>query len=183
MMKISDPILFGHCVEVYYKSAWENHAALFEELGVNVNNGLGDVYARIKGHPKQAEVEADIAACYKERPQLAYVDSRKGITNLHVPSDVIVDASMAAAVRDSGRMWTKDDTLCDTKFVIPDRCYAGIYDAIVEDCKQNGALDVKTVGHSANVGLMAEKAEEYGSHDKTFEIPEDGTVRVVDRDS
>lgn len=181
MMKVSDPVLFGHCVEVYYQSAWEKHADLFKELGITSRNGVGDVYAKIAGHPKQAEVEADLEACYKERPQLAYVDSRKGITNLHVPSDVIVDASMAAAVRDSGRMWTKDDTLCDSKFVIPDRCYAGIYDAIVEDCKQNGALDVTTVGHSANVGLMAEKAEEYGSHDKTFEVPADGTVQVVDR--
>merc|ERR1719323_770749 len=183
MMKISDPILFGHCVEVYYKSAWNKHSDLFKELGISSRNGVGDVYAKIAGHPRQAEVEADLLACYQERPQLAYVDSRRGITNLHVPSDVIVDASMAAAVRDSGRMWTKDDTLCDTKFVIPDRCYAGIYDAIVEDCKQNGALDVTSMGHSANVGLMAEKAEEYGSHDKTFEIPEDGIVQVVNRES
>jgi len=183
MMKVSDPVLFGHCVEVYYKSAWEKHAELFKELGITSRNGVGDVYGKIAGHPKQAEVEADLAACYEERPQLAYVDSRKGITNLHVPSDVIVDASMAAAVRDSGQMWTKDDTLCDTKFVIPDRCYAGIYDAIVEDCKKNGALDVTTMGHSPNVGLMAEKAEEYGSHDKTFEIPQDGIVQVVDRES
>jgi len=181
MMKVSDPVLFGHAVKVYYKSAFAKHAALFEELGVNVNNGLGDVYAKIQGHPKQAEVEADLMACYNERPQLAYVDSRKGITNLHVPSDVIVDASMAAAIRDSGRMWTKDDTLCDAKFVIPDRCYAGIYDVIVKDCQEHGALDVSKVGHTSNVGLMAAKAEEYGSHDKTFEIPADGKVQVVTR--
>jgi len=179
MMKVSDPVMFGHCVEVFYKSVFEKHAALFQELGVNSKNGLGDVYAKLKGHPKQAEVEADIMACYKERPPLAYVDSRKGITNLHVPSDVIVDASMAAAIRDSGRMWTIDDKLCDAKFVIPDRCYAGIYDACIEDFKQHGALDVATCGHTSNVGLMAAKAEEYGSHDKTFIIPADGTVKVV----
>mmetsp|Transcript_74436 Transcript_74436/g.193449 ORF Transcript_74436/g.193449 Transcript_74436/m.193449 type:complete len:895 (+) Transcript_74436:101-2785(+) len=179
MMKVSDPVLFGHAVKVFYKSAFAKHGALFAELGVNPNNGLGDVYAKIQGHPKQAEVEADIMACYDERPQLAYVDSRKGITNLHVPSDVIVDASMAAAVRDSGRMWTKDDTLCDAKFVIPDRCYAGIYDAIVNDCRTHGELNPATSGHTSNVGLMAAKAEEYGSHDKTFEIPADGKVQVV----
>lgn len=180
MMKVSDPILFGHCVEVYYKSAWEKHAALFKELGITSRNGVGDVYAKIQGHPKQAEVEKDLAACYNERPELAHVDSSKGITNLHVTSDVIVDASMAAAVRDSGRMWTKDDKLRDTKFCIPDRCYAGMYSAVVEDMKKNGAIDVKTFGHSANVGLMAQKAEEYGSHDKTFEIAADGKVQVVD---
>mmetsp|Transcript_91620 Transcript_91620/g.231147 ORF Transcript_91620/g.231147 Transcript_91620/m.231147 type:complete len:895 (+) Transcript_91620:101-2785(+) len=179
MMKVSDPVLFGHAVKVFYKSAFAKHGALFAELGVNPNNGLGDVYAKIQGHPKQAEVEADIMACYDERPQLAYVDSRKGITNLHVPSDVIVDASMAAAIRDSGRMWTKDDTLCDAKFVIPDRCYAGIYDAIVNDCRTHGELNPATSGHTSNVGLMAAKAEEYGSHDKTFEIPADGKVQVV----
>lgn len=181
MMKISDPVMFGHAVEVFYKSAFEKHRDLFNELGANADNGVGDVYAKIAGHPKQAEVEADLAACYNDRPQLAYVDSRKGITNLHVPSDVIVDASMAAAVRDSGRMWTKDDTLCDTKFVIPDRCYAGIYDAIIKDCQKNGALNPATMGATSNVGLMAAKAEEYGSHDKTFIIPEDGTIQVVIR--
>lgn len=179
MMKVSDPVLFGHCVEVYYKSAFEKHAALFEELGITANNGVGDVYTKIQGHPKQAEIEADLQACYKERPELAYVDSRKGITNLHVPSDVIVDASMAAAIRDSGRMWTKDDELCDAKFVVPDRCYATMYDAIIKDCQQNGAFDVSTMGATSNVGLMAAKAEEYGSHDKTFVIPADGTVQVV----
>eukprot|EP00933_Yihiella_yeosuensis_P037204 TRINITY_DN31079_c0_g1_i1.p1 TRINITY_DN31079_c0_g1~~TRINITY_DN31079_c0_g1_i1.p1 ORF type:complete len:886 (-),score=225.51 TRINITY_DN31079_c0_g1_i1:302-2959(-) len=183
MMKISDPLLFGAAVETYYKTAFEKHAALFKELGVSSSNGLGDVYSKIEGHPKEEEVKADLEACYSERPPLAYVDSRKGITNLHVPSDVIVDASMAAAIRDSGRMWTKEDTLCDAKFVIPDRCYASTYDAIIKDCQEQGALDVKKMGAVANVGLMAAKAEEYGSHDKTFQIPEDGTVQVVDRNS
>mmetsp|Transcript_71755 Transcript_71755/g.199079 ORF Transcript_71755/g.199079 Transcript_71755/m.199079 type:complete len:887 (+) Transcript_71755:58-2718(+) len=181
MMKISDPVFFGHAVEVFYKTAFEKHRGLFDELGVDSKNGLGDVYAKIAGHPKQAEVEADLMACYNERPPVAYVDSRRGITNLHVPSDVIVDASMAAAVRDSGRMWTKDDTLCDAKFVIPDRCYAGIYDAIIKDCQANGHLDASSCGHTSNVGLMAAKAEEYGSHDKTFVVPADGVVRVVMR--
>lgn len=183
MMKVSDPVIFGHCVEVYYKSAWEKHSKLFNELGITSRNGVSDVYAKIAGHPKQAEVEADLAACYNERPQLAYVDSNRGITNLHVPSDVIVDASMAAAVRDSGRMYNKQDAMVDAKFVIPDRCYAGIYDAVIEDCKKNGALDVTTMGHSPNVGLMAQKAEEYGSHDKTFELPADGKVQVVNSKS
>ncbi|CAJ1356379.1 unnamed protein product [Effrenium voratum] len=179
MMKVSDPVLFGHCVEVYYKDAFDKHGALFQELGVNPNNGVGDAYAKIAGHPKQAEVEADLAACYEKRPPLAYVDSRRGITNLHVPSDVIVDASMAAAVRDAGQMWTKDDTLCDAKFVIPDRCYAGIYDVIIKDCQANGKLDPSKIGATSNVGLMAAKAEEYGSHDKTFMVPEDGKMQVV----
>jgi len=183
MMKISDPVLFGHCVKIFYKDAIEKHAALFEELCVDLNNGIGDAYGKIKGHPKQAEVFADLDACVKTQPEIAYTDSRKGITNLHVPSDVIIDASMAAAVRDSGRMWTKDDTLCDTKFVIPDRCYAGIYDVIVKDCQKNGKLDAAKIGATSNVGLMAAKAEEYGSHDKTFVAPEAGTMRVVDRKS
>lgn len=182
MMKVSDPVLFGHCVEVFYKDAFEKHAALFQELGVNPNNGVGDVYVKIKGHPKEAEVEKDLMACYEKRPPLAYVDSRRGITNLHVPSDVIVDASMAAAVRDAGRMWTKEDTLCDAKFVIPDRCYSGIYDVIIKDCQANGKLDAAKIGATSNVGLMAAKAEEYGSHDKTFVVPEDGKVQVVQRD-
>ncbi|OLP96277.1 Isocitrate dehydrogenase [NADP] 2 [Symbiodinium microadriaticum] len=197
--KVSDPVLFGHCVEVFYKDAFEKHAALFQELGVNPNNGVGDVYTKIAGHPKQvfressyyglyldyakAEVEADLMACYDKRPPLAYVDSRRGITNLHVPSDVIVDASMAAAVRDAGRMWTKEDTLCDAKFVIPDRCYSGIYTAVIEDCKKNGKLDPSKIGATSNVGLMAAKAEEYGSHDKTFVVPEDGQMRVIKRDT
>jgi len=181
MMKVSDPVIFGHAVEVFYRSAFDKHKDLFNELGVQTTNGVGDVYAKVAGHPKQAEVEADLAACYAERPAIAYVNSRRGITNLHVPSDVIVDASMAAAVRDSGRMWTKEDTLCDTKFVIPDRCYAGMYEEIINDCKKHGAFDVTTMGATSNVGLMAAKAEEYGSHDKTFIIPEDGTVRVIVR--
>jgi len=183
MMKVSDPILFGKAVDVYYKTALDKHRDLLNELGVNTKNGLGDVYAKISGHLKEAEVKADIEACYLSRPQLAYVDSRKGITNLHVPSDVIVDASMAAAIRDSSRMWTKDDELCDAKFVIPDRCYATMYDEIMKDCQKNGAFDVKKMGATSNVGLMAAKAEEYGSHDKTFEVPQDGTVRVVQRKS
>jgi isocitrate dehydrogenase len=175
--------MFGHAVTVFYRRAFEKHADLFKELGVNPNNGIGDVYNKVAGHAKQAEVEADLAACYEERPPLAYVDSRRGITNLHVPSDVIIDASMAAAIRDSGCMWTKDDTLCDSKFVIPDRCYAGIYDTVIKDCQRNGSFDVSTMGATSNVGLMAAKAEEYGSHDKTFQIPADGTVRVVDRET
>eukprot|EP00403_Amphidinium_massartii_P019604 CAMPEP_0178427114 /NCGR_PEP_ID=MMETSP0689_2-20121128/29577_1 /TAXON_ID=160604 /ORGANISM="Amphidinium massartii, Strain CS-259" /LENGTH=844 /DNA_ID=CAMNT_0020048809 /DNA_START=110 /DNA_END=2644 /DNA_ORIENTATION=+ len=183
MMKVSDPVMFGHCVTVFFKKAFEKHKALFAELDIEPTNGLGDVYMKIEGHPKQAEVEADIAACYAERPNLAYVDSRKGITNLHVPSDVIVDASMAAAIRDSGRMWTKEDTLCDAKFVIPDRCYATQYQAIIEDFKANGKLDPRTCGAVSNVGLMAAKAEEYGSHNKTFILEESGTVQVVDRES
>eukprot|EP00392_Amoebophrya_sp_AT5.2_P000628 g629.t1 len=180
MMKISDPIMFGHAVKVYYKDVFAKHGdLLFNELKVNVNNGLGDVYAKIAGHPKEAEIKADIDAVYQKRPEIAYVDSHKGITNLHVPSDVIVDASMAAAVRDSGRMWDKDDKLVDSKFVIPDRSYAGIYQAIIDDCKANGELDVTKVGATSNVGLMAAKAEEYGSHDKTFEIPHAGKVKVI----
>lgn len=146
MMKISDPIMFGHAVKVYYKDVFSKHGdLLFNELKVNVNNGLGDVYAKIAGHPKEAEIKADIDAVYQKRPEMAYVDSHKGITNLHVPSDVIVDASMAAAVRDSGRMWDKDDKLVDSKFVIPDRSYAGIYQAIIDDCKANGEMDVTKV--------------------------------------
>ncbi|CAD7957417.1 unnamed protein product [Amoebophrya sp. A120] len=178
MMKISDPIMFGHAVQVFYKDVFEKHGALFAELNVNPNNGLGDVYAKLEGHPKEEEVVADIMKVYETRPEIAFVDSNKGITNLHVPSDVIVDASMAAAVRDSGRMWDKNDSLQDSKFVIPDRSYAGIYQAIIDDCKLNGKLDVTTVGATSNVGLMAAKAEEYGSHDKTFEIPASGTVKV-----
>jgi isocitrate dehydrogenase len=181
MMKVSDPIFFKHCVEVFYKEAFEKHRELFEELGVTATNGIGDAYAKIAGHPKQAEVEADLKACLEKRPEIAHVDSRRGITNLHVPSDVIVDASMAAAVRDSGRMWSKDDELVDTKFVVPDRCYSGIYSAVIEDCKKNGKLDAAQIGATSNVGLMAAKAEEYGSHDKTFVIPEAGKVQVVDR--
>merc|ERR1712025_247102 len=180
MMKVSDPIIFGHCVKVYYKDVFAKHAALFAELGVNVNNGLGDIYEKIKGHPKQAEVEADIMATYETRPGLAMVDSNKGITNLHVPSDVIIDASMPNVVRDGGQMWNKDDKLEEVKCIIPDRSYSTMYDAIIKDCQANGQFDWTSTGHVSNVGLMAQKAEEYGSHDKTFEVPAAGTVVVTD---
>jgi len=180
MMKVSDPIIFGHCVKVYFKDVFAKHGDLFEELGINVNNGLGDLYDKIKGHPMQAEVEADIVKQYESRPGLAMVDSAKGITNLHVPSDVIVDASMPCVVRDGGAMWNKDDALEEVKCIIPDRCYAGAYGAIIEDCVANGQFDWTTMGNVANVGLMAQKAEEYGSHDKTFEISQAGTVEVSD---
>jgi len=182
MMKVSDPIIFGHAVSVYYKDVFEKHAAIFEQLGVDTRNGLGDVYAKIIDLPddQRAEIEADIRAVYQERPELAMVNSDKGITNLHVPSDVIVDASMPAAIRSSGQMWGPDGKLHDTKAMIPDRNYAGVYQATIDFCKQNGAFDVTTMGNVSNVGLMAQKAEEYGSHDKTFEIPVSGKVRVSD---
>ena len=182
MMKISDPIIFGHAVTVYYKDVFDKHATLIKELGVNVNNGLGDLYAKIAKLPEaqRAQIEADIQAVYKTRPELAMVNSDKGITNLHVPSDVIVDASMPAMIRDSGKMWGADGKLHDTKAMIPDRCYARIYQVVIDDCKQHGAFDPKTMGSVPNVGLMAQKAEEYGSHDKTFEIATNGSLRVVD---
>ncbi|KAA1261074.1 Isocitrate dehydrogenase [NADP] [Rubripirellula obstinata] len=182
MMKVSDPIIFGHCVSVYYEDVFAKHAALFEEIGVDANNGIGDVYAKIESLPadKQAEIKADIESVYADRPKLAMVDSDKGITNLHVPSDVIIDASMPAAIRSSGKMWGPDGKLHDTKAIIPDRCYAGVYQATIDFCIANGAFDVATMGNVANVGLMAQKAEEYGSHDKTFEIESDGVVQVVD---
>jgi len=180
MMKVSDPIIFGHCVKVYYKDVFSKHGALFSELGVNVNNGLGDIYDKIKGHAKQTEVEADIQAVYSARPGLAMVDSSKGITNLHVPSDVIIDASMPCVVRDGGAMWNKNDKLEEVKCIIPDRSYSTMYQACIEDCIANGQFDWKTMGHVSNIGLMAKKAEEYGSHDKTFEISADGVVEVVD---
>jgi len=180
MMKVSDPIIFGHCVKVYFKDVFAKHGDLFAELGVNVNNGLGDVYDKIKGHPKQAEVEADIMATYETRPGLAMVDSNNGITNLHVPSDVIIDASMPNVVRDGGQMWNKDDKLEEVKCIIPDRSYSTMYDAIIKDCQANGQFDWTSTGHVSNVGLMAQKAEEYGSHDKTFEIAAKGTVVVTD---
>ncbi|MBU2968539.1 NADP-dependent isocitrate dehydrogenase [Pseudoalteromonas sp. C2R02] len=182
MMKVSDPIIFGHVVTVYYKDVFEKHATLFAELGVDVKNGLGDVYAKIANLPaaQKAEIEADILAVYDTRPALAMVDSDKGITNLHVPSDVIVDASMPACIRSSGQMWNAEGQLQDTKATIPDRCYAGVFQTTIEFCKENGAFDPTTMGSVPNVGLMAQKAEEYGSHDKTFEIAEAGTVRVVD---
>jgi len=178
MMKVSDPIMFGHMVKVYYKDVFSKHAVLFKQLGVNANNGLGDVYDKIRGHPMQGEVEADIQKCYDTRPKLAMVDSSKGITNLHVPSDVIIDASMPCVVRDGGAMWNKDDKLEDVKCIIPDRSYSTMYQACIEDCIANGQFDWTTMGHTSNVGLMAKKAEEYGSHDKTFEIAKSGTVIV-----
>ena len=182
MMKISDPIMFGHAVTVYFKEVFEKHAKVIQELGVNVNNGLGDLYAKIAKLPdaQRAEIEADIQAVYQTRPELAMVNSDKGITNLHVPSDVIVDASMPAMIRDSGKMWGTDGKLHDTKALIPDRCYARIYQVVIADCKAHGAFDPKTMGSVPNVGLMAQQAEEYGSHDKTFQMSGDGTVRVVD---
>ena len=180
MMKVSDPIMFGHAVKVYYKDAFEKHAAVLEKLGVDANNGVGDVYAKIAELPaeQRAAIEADFAAVYESRPALAMVNSDKGITNLHVPSDVIIDASMPAAIRSSGQMWGPDGKLADTRAMIPDRCYAGIYDEVMSFCRANGAFDVTTMGNVCNVGLMAQKAEEYGSHDKTFEIAFAGTVRV-----
>jgi len=182
MMKVSDPIMFGHAVSVFYKDVFGKHAAVLKELGVNPNNGLGDLYAKIKNLPeaKRAEIEADIQAVYKNRPALAMVDSDKGITNLHVPSDIIVDASMPVVVRDSGKMWGPDGKLHDTKAIIPDRCYATTYKTIIEDCRKNGAFDPATIGNVPNVGLMAQQAEEYGSHDKTFQAPGNGTIRAVD---
>ena len=179
MMKVSDPIIFGAIVDVYFKDVFEKYADLFTKLGVDTRNGLGDVYAKISGHPKQAEVEAALADAIKNSAALAMVNSDKGITNLHVPSDVIVDASMPAMIRTSGQMWNKDGNLQDTKALIPDRCYAGIYVATIDDCKKNGAFDPATMGSVPNVGLMAQKAEEYGSHDKTFEAEADGVIKVI----
>ncbi len=181
MMKVSDPIIFGHVVSVFFKDVFEKHAAVFEELGISPDNGLGDLYAKIKNLPddKRTEIEADIQATYEKRPKLAMVNSDKGITNLHVPSDIIIDASMPAALRTSGQMWDPDGKLKDTKFTIPDSSYAAVYQAVIEDCKANGAYDPTTMGTIPNVGLMAQKAEEYGSHDKTFLCPGDGTVRIV----
>ncbi|MFI8338310.1 NADP-dependent isocitrate dehydrogenase [Pseudomonas taetrolens] len=182
MMKVSDPIMFGQIVAEFYKDALEKHADVLKEIGFNLNNGIGDLYARIKALPaeKQAEIEADIQAVYATRPALAMVNSDKGITNLHVPSDVIVDASMPAMIRDSGKMWNTEGQLQDTKAVIPDRCYATIYQATIEDCQKHGAFNPTTMGSVPNVGLMAQKAEEYGSHDKTFQIKTPGVVRVTD---
>ncbi|WP_278036167.1 NADP-dependent isocitrate dehydrogenase [Flavobacterium nitratireducens] len=180
MMKVSDPIIFGAIVEVYFKDVFEKYAALFAELGVNTKNGLGDVYAKIAGHSQQAEVEAAINQAIENGPALAMVNSDKGITNLHVPSDVIVDASMPAMIRTSGQMWNKEGKLQDTIAIIPDRSYAGVYTATIDFCKKHGAFDPTTMGSVPNVGLMAQKAEEYGSHDKTFQISTNGVVRVVD---
>jgi isocitrate dehydrogenase len=182
MMKISDPIMFGHAVSVYFKDVFLKHAQLFNELGVNPNNGLADLLAKVATLPDdyRAQIESEIVACYQIRPELAMVNSDKGITNLHVPSDVIVDASMPAMIRESGKMWGTDGKLHDTKALIPDRCYAGVYQVVIEDCKKHGAFDPRTMGSVPNVGLMAQKAEEYGSHDKTFEISGNGAVRVID---
>jgi len=182
MMKVSDPIIFGHVVAVFFSDLFAKHADIFDQLGVNPNNGLGDLEAKLEELPEdqRAEIQADIEATYARRPRLAMVNSDKGITNLHVPSDVIIDASMPAAIRTSGQMWGPDGELHDTKSIIPDRCYAGIYQATIDSCKQHGAFDVTTMGNVCNVGLMAQKAEEYGSHDKTFEVREAGSLRVVD---
>jgi isocitrate dehydrogenase len=184
MMKISDPIMFGHAVSIYYKDVFAKHAAVFEQLGIDPDNGVGDVYAKIQSLPasQRAEIEADLKATYAVRPPLAMVDSAKGITNLHVPSDIIIDASMPAAIRASGQMWGPDGKLHDTKAMIPDRCYADIYQVVIDDCKEHGAYNVATMGNVSNVGLMAQAAEEYGSHDKTFEMAADGVVRVIDGD-
>ncbi|NQZ23565.1 MAG: NADP-dependent isocitrate dehydrogenase [Colwellia sp.] len=181
MMKVSDPIMFGHAVKVFYKDVFVKHAAIFEQLGVDADNGIGDVYAKITRLPseKQAEIEADLTAVYATRPEVAMVDSDKGITNFHVPSDVIIDASMPAAIRASGMMWDRDGKQKDTKFMIPDRNYAGVFSAVVDFCRENGAFCPTTMGTVPNVGLMAQKAEEYGSHDKTFTMTGTGTVRVV----
>ena len=181
MMKVSDPIMFGHAVTVYYADVFEKYKALFDELGVDANNGVGDAYAKIADLPEaqRKEIEADLEAVYKNRPALAMVNSDKGITNLHVPSDIIIDASMPAAIRTSGQMWGPDGQLKDMKAMIPDRCYADIYQETISNCKEHGAFDVSTMGNVCNVGLMAQKAEEYGSHDKTFEIADDGRVRVT----
>ena len=182
MMKVSDPIMFGHAVSVFFKDVFAKHAAKFEELGVDVKNGLGDVYAKIQSLPEaeREAIEADIEWVYRNRPELAMVNSDKGITNLHVPNDVIVDASMPAMIRSSGQMWGPDGELHDTVAMIPDRCYAGVYQETIDFCKQNGAFDPRTMGTVPNVGLMAQKAEEYGSHNKTFEVAEAGVMRVVD---
>ena len=182
MMKISDPIMFGHCVSVYFADALEKHAGAIQQIGGNVNNGLADVLRKLDQLPaaQKAEIEADIAACYDKGPGLAMVDSRAGKTNLHVSSDVIVDASMPVIVRDGGKMWDKNDALQDTVAMIPDRCYATIYQAVIDDCKLHGQFNPATMGSVSNVGLMAQKAEEYGSHDKTFSAPANGTIRIVD---
>jgi len=181
MMKVSDPIVFGHAVTVYFKEAWEKHRETLKELGVQPNDGLGSVLVKIDGLPysKRAEIEYDLRKCYETRPEMAMVDSDKGITNLHVPSDIIVDASMPAMIRNGGKMWSADGKLQDTKAVIPDSCYATMYQEIINFCKHHDAFDPTKMGTVPNVGLMAQKAEEYGSHDKTFELEEDGTVRVV----
>ena len=184
MMKVSDPIIFGHAVKVYYREVFEKYSEQFAELGVDANNGIGDVYTKIQSltAEERALIEADLQAVYSTRPDMAMVDSDRGITNLHVPSDIIIDASMPAALRSSGQMWGPDGQLHDMKAIIPDRSYAGIYQEVIDYCKQNGAFNPSTMGSVPNVGLMAQKAEEYGSHDKTFEVAADGTIAVVDGD-
>ena len=184
MMKVSDPIIFGHCVSVFYEAVFQKHSDKIAPLGLDLNNGIGDLYAKIDklSAEDRASIEADIAGIYESGPAIAMVDSDKGITNLHVPSDVIIDASMPAAIRASGQMWNQQGAQQDTNFVIPDRSYSGVYAATVDFCKEHGAFDPSTMGTVPNVGLMAQKAEEYGSHDKTFEMPTAGTVRVVDAD-
>ena len=184
MMKVSDPIIFGHAVKVYYRDVFEKYSEQFAELGVDANNGIGDVYAKIQSltDEERTAIEADLQAVYSTRPDTAMVDSDRGITNLHVPSDIIIDASMPAALRSSGQMWGPDGQLHDMKAIIPDRSYAGIYQEVIDYCKQNGAFNPSTMGSVPNVGLMAQKAEEYGSHDKTFEVAADGTIAVVDGD-
>lgn len=185
MMKVSDPIIFGHCVKTFYKSAFEKHSDVLEKIGANPNNGIGAVYESLSklSADEAASIKADFEACYDERPWLAMVNSDKGITNLHVPSDVIIDASMPNVVRDSGMMWNKNDELEDVKCMIPDRSYATMYQEVLSNCKTFGQFDVATMGNVSNVGLMAKKAEEYGSHDKTFEVPHAGTMRVCDKES
>ena len=182
MMKVSDPIMFGHCVSVYYESALKKHAKTLKEIGANVNNGLADILEKLDRLPagRKEEIEKDIAAVYQDHPALAMVDSRKGITNLHVPNNVIIDASMPNVIRDGGKMWNKEDQLQDTNAMIPDRCYATMYQQVIEDCRNNGQFDPATMGNVSNVGLMAQKAEEYGSHDKTFMAQDEGLIQVVD---
>lgn len=180
MMKVSDPIIFGAIVEVYFKDVFEKYATVFKELGINPNNGLGDLYAKISGHSQEEEIKDALATAMENGPAIAMVNSDKGITNLHVPSDVIVDASMPAMIRTSGQMWNKEGKSQDTFAIIPDRCYAGVYTATIEDCKTHGAFDPTTMGSVPNVGLMAQKAEEYGSHDKTFQAEANGSIIVTD---
>ncbi len=182
-MKVSDPIIFGHVVSVFYKDVFAKYNNLIDKFGIDLNHGLAEVYTRIQSLPEQERmaIETDIEAVYKSRPDLAMVNSDKGITTLHVPSDVIIDASMPAAIRNSGQMWGGDGKQKDMKAVIPDRCYADVYQETIDFCKKNGAFDPTTMGSVSNVGLMAQKAEEYGSHDKTFEIPDNGRVCVTDQ--
>ena len=183
MMKVSDPIMFGHAVRVFFKDVLEKHADVMKDIEFDASNGIGDLYNKLEklDADKRAEIESDLEAVYSKQPELAMVNSHKGITNLHVPSDVIIDASMPAMIRDSGKMWDKNDSRQDAKAMIPDRCYAGLYQETIDFCKENGAFDPSTMGTVPNVGLMAQKAEEYGSHDKTFEIPADGVVKVLNK--